>query len=96
MTEATDTTTADASRAADLDLQPGDVILYPFGMRRELDEIVLHGVHRYDNGSYSIRYRFASNPRGIDWQGFIDADDPDVKIVRRGETVDANIRSLLP
>lgn len=76
---------------------PGDVITMPYGMRREIDLVVVHSVHLYENGAASIRYRYLSNPRGIDWSGYVAPFDPDVRVVSRGVCrVDHNTRSMLP
>lgn len=84
------------------DLQPGDVIEWPYGIRRELMLAVVHDVRIYPTpwrgaGSASVRYRPLSNPRAVDWSGFMEETDPDVRLVSRGVCrVDAHIRSLLP
>lgn len=78
------------------DIRPGDVLEYPYGIRREIDVITVHDVHTYPTGDISIRYSFTSNPHGIDWSGFIDRDDPDVRVISRGvAAVRTTIRSLL-
>lgn len=78
-------------------VQPGDLIEIPWGINREVERVVVHSVHRYDTGALSLRYRFASNPRGIDWSGFIDADERNLRLLSRGVcAVDANTRSLIP
>ena len=78
-------------------IRPGDVIDVPLGVKREVDRVVVHGVHAYPNGALSIRFRYLSNPRGIDWSGFIEAGEPQVRVVSRGVCrVDAATRTLLP
>lgn len=80
-----------------MDFCPGDVILYPWGVNREPEIVTLHGVFAYPNGSLSIRYRFTSNPRGIDWSGFVEAGDQGVRLLSRGvASVDIHARSFLP
>lgn len=79
------------------DVRPGDVIRYPFGVHNVPEIVTVHGVHAYDDGSLSIRFRFTSNPRGIDWSGHIAPDAADVSLLSRGVAhVDARIRSMLP
>ena len=79
------------------DIRPGDVISMPYGMRREIDAVTVHAVHRYDDGSLSLRYSYTSNPRGVDWRGFVAHDDPDVRVLSRGvAAVRSEIHSLLP
>ena len=78
-------------------LQAGDIAVIPFGINREPVRACIHRVHTYDTGDMSIRWRFADNPQGIDWNGFIDANDPDVKILARGIAhVDSDVRSMIP
>ena len=78
------------------DIRPGDIIRYPVGIDRTPATVTVHDVHTYDTGGLSIRYRYTSNPRGIDWSGYIAADDADVAILSRGVArVDVNARSLL-
>lgn len=77
-------------------IRPGDVITYPFGMRRELDTVVVLDVHTHDSGDLSIRYRFLSNPRGIAWKGFIARDEQDVRVISRGVARVDGIRPLIP
>lgn len=80
-----------------IDIRPGDIITIPYGMRREIERITVHSVHRYPTGDLSIRYRYTENPRGIDWSGFIDREDPDVRLLSRGvAAVDLSTRSMLP
>lgn len=80
---------------ADLDIQPGDVLDFPSGINREITRGVMHSVHRYEDGSVATRWRYESNPRGVDWRGFL-ASDEEVTLVERGRPVDENVRSLLP
>lgn len=78
-------------------VQPGDLIEMPWGITREVERVVVHSVHRYDTGALSLRYRFASNPRGIDWSGFVASDERNLRLLSRGVcAVDANTRSLIP
>lgn len=77
-------------------IQPGDVIDTGLGIDRIIERVVIHGVHVYDSGAVSARARYASNPRGIDWGIFIDADQP-VWLVSRGVVVpDAHVRTMIP
>lgn len=79
------------------DLHPGDVVEWPWGVNRQTEVVTIHHVHLYDTGAASVRYRFTSNPRGIDWSGFVEADDPDMRLLSRGVArVDSSTRSLLP
>lgn len=74
----------------------GDIIAKPVGITRTLETIVVHSVHTYDTGDISIRYRYASNPRGVDWSGFISHDEQETRLVARGIAhVDLNTRSML-
>lgn len=79
------------------DVQPGDVIGYPFGMRREIDAVTVHAVRHFPGKGASIRYRYTSNPRGIDWSGWLSLTSPDWMLLSRGvAAVDPELRSLLP
>lgn len=79
------------------DIRPGDVIEYPFGMRREIDVVTVHWVHRYSDGSITLRYSFTEYPAGIDWRGFVDTTDPTPRVLSRGvAAVRSEIHSLLP
>ena len=78
------------------DIRPGDIIRCPFGIDRTPEVVTVHDVHAYSTGDLSIRFRYTSNPRGIDWSGFIAADEADVVILSRGVArVDVNTRSML-
>ena len=78
------------------EIQPGDIITTPTGITRTPETIVVHSVHTYDTGDISIRYRYASNPRGVDWSGFIAHDEHETTLVARGIAhVDSNTRSML-
>lgn len=80
-----------------LDIRPGDIIVYPWGISREEEIVTVHDVLVYPTGDVSIRYSFTSNPRGIDWSGFIDRDDPGVRVISRGvAAARTTVRSLLP
>lgn len=80
-----------------IDIRPGDVIRYPFGINNIPEIVTVHRVHRYDNGALSIRYRFTSNPRGIDWSGYVAPDENGIRLLSRGVAyVDHATRSLLP
>ena len=82
---------------ADASIRPGDVIDVPLGVKSEIDRVVVHGVNAYPSGALSIRFRYLSNPRGIDWSGFIEASEPQVRVVSRGVCrVDASTRNMLP
>lgn len=75
----------------------GDIIRVPFGMHREIETVTIHAIHIHDDGALSVRFRYTSNPRGIDWSGFIPADENALVLVARGVAqVDNGIRSLLP
>ena len=77
-------------------IRPGDIIRYPFGIDRTPATVTVHDVHTDGTGGLSIRFRYTSNPRGVDWSGFIAADETDVVILSRGVArVDVNARSLL-
>ena len=77
-------------------IRPGDIITYPFGMRREIDVVTVQATRLLASGNIAIRYRFTSNPSGIDWQGVVRPGDPDVRVLSRGVArVDAMTRSLL-
>lgn len=72
------------------DIQPGDVILH-LG-----DTMTVHYIHRYPQGSASLRARFTSNPAGVDWSLFI-GEEEEVPLVARGvAALDPRIRTLLP
>lgn len=78
------------------EIQPGDIISKPTGITRTPETIVVHSVHTYDTGDISIRYRYASWPRGVDCKGFIPHDEQETRLVARGIAhVDLNTRSLL-
>lgn len=83
------------------DIQPGDVILHPAVNAWPSALVVVHSLTVYPMplrgaGSVSYRYRHLSNPRGIDWSGFLDWD-VEVTLVSRGVCrVDDTIRTLLP
>lgn len=78
------------------DIRPGDVIEH----RGEV--VTVQEAHTYPTpwllaGSVSLRYRYTSNPRGIDWSGFVSCDEETPRLLSRGVArVDLNIRSLLP
>lgn len=79
------------------DIRLGDVLDIPLGAKQEIDRVVIHDIHAYDTGDLSIRFRYLSNPRGIDWSGFVGADKGGIRLVSRGVArVDEHIRSLLP
>lgn len=79
-----------------LDIRPGDIVRVPFGVNRLPEVVTIHSVHTYDSGDLSVRFRFTSNPRGIDWSGFIAAGDPDLHLLSRGvAAVDDQTRSML-
>ena len=79
------------------EVQPGDVIQTGFGINREPVVVIVHDVHRYDTGALSIRARFASNPRGVDWSMFIPVEEPMLDLVARGVArIDSHVRSLIP
>lgn len=74
-----------------------DVIAFPSGINRERTEGVVLAMHVYDTGDVALRWRYASNERGVDWRGFISAADvPNVEVLGRDESVDLDVRSLLP
>ncbi len=78
------------------EIQPGDIIVKPIGITRTLETVVVHSVHTYDTGDISIRYRYASWPRGVDCRGFIAHDEREIRLVARGIAhVDLHTRSLL-
>lgn len=78
------------------EILPGDIISTPTGITRTPETIVVHSVHTYETGDISIRYRYACNPRGVDWSGFIPHDEQETKLVARGIAhVDLNTRSML-
>ena len=77
-------------------LIPGDVIRVATGIHREIDTFVVHGIHEYPNGAMSLRARYASNPRGVDWSLFVPADEPTLELVARGVAKwDTHARSML-
>ena len=77
------------------EIQPGDIIATPTGITRTPETVVVHSVHTYDTGDISIRYRYASNPRGVDWSGFISRNEQETRLVARGIAhVDPNTRSM--
>lgn len=79
------------------DVRVGDVIELPWGINRRPEVVTIHYVHQYGTGDLSVRFSFTSNPRGIDWSGFIERDDPDLKLLSRGvAAVRSHARSLLP
>ena len=78
-------------------IQPGDVIDVPVGIHRVVERFVVHGVTRYPGGAQSLRARYASNPRGIDWSVFVDPGEPLLRLISRGvAAVDSHPRALLP
>ena len=78
------------------EILPGDIITTPTGLYRTLETIVVHSIHTYATGDLSIRYRYACNPRGVDWSGFIAHDEQETRLVARGIAhVDHNTRSML-
>ncbi len=79
-----------------LEIQPGDVIDVPTGVNREIERFVVHSVHLYGTGDASLRARYASNPRGIDWSVFVSAGEPLLRLASRGVArVDMSTRSML-
>lgn len=76
-------------------IQPGDIIRCPFGIDRTPEEVVVQSVHHHGTRDVSIRFRYAENPRGIDWSGFI-AKDETVELLARVGFADQHTRSLLP
>ena len=77
-------------------LIPGDIAIIEWGMHRIPEAVCIHSVHVYEAGDMSIRYRFASNPRGVDWSGFVAHDDTTVRVIARGIAhVDEHTRSML-
>lgn len=79
------------------DIRVGDAIDIPLGVKEEVARVVVHDMHAYDTGDLSIRFRYLSNPRGIDWRGFVPADKSGIRLASRGVArVDQDIRSLLP
>lgn len=79
------------------DIQPGDVIDIPTGIARTVERFVVHSIHWYENGAASLRARYASNPRGIDWSVFMETGAFGVRVVARGVArVDTSTRSLMP
>lgn len=66
--------TAPATETA-LPFAEGDEISYPFGINRERERVTVLRAQRHATGSASISYRFASNPNGITWHGFLSEDD---------------------
>jgi hypothetical protein len=79
------------------DIQPGDVIDIPTGITREVERFVVHSIQWFDNGAASLRARYASNPRGVDWSLFMESGAFAVRVVARGVArVDEHTRSLLP
>lgn len=76
-------------------IRPGDVITHPSGPDRIMETKVVHAVHAHSDGSVSLRTRFASNPRSIDWNTFVSADETEVVLVSHGAVVDDNLRTLL-
>ena len=78
-------------------LAPGDIAVIPYGVNREPISVCIHSVHTYPSGDMSVRYRYAENPKGVDWSGFIKHGDPDVRIKARGiSQVDTITRTMLP
>jgi hypothetical protein len=78
-------------------VRPGDIIAYPVGMRREIERVTVQETRLLVSGVLAIRYRYTSNPQGIDWQGTIKPGDPDVRVLSRGVArVDSDVRSLVP
>lgn len=79
------------------DVREGDIIVLPSGATRHLERVIVHWLHRYDGGELVVRYRYLSNPRGIDWSTFVHADEPGLKLLSRGVAhVDESLRTLLP
>ena len=77
-------------------LIPGDIVIIEWGTQRIPEAVCIHSVHTYETGDMSIRYRFASNPRGVDWSGFVAHDDASVRVIARGIAhVDEHTRSML-
>lgn len=80
-----------------IDIRPGDVIRCPLGINNVPEIVTVHSVHRYDTGALSIRFRFTSNPRGVDWSGYVAPDGDDIRLLSRGVAhVDHATRSMLP
>jgi hypothetical protein len=65
------------------------------------DVVVVHSIHVYPApwllaGCATYRYRYLSNPRGVDWSGFL-ALAEDIPLLSRGVArVDPTVRTLLP
>ena len=80
-----------------VDVRPGDIIRLPLGVNNAPEIVTVHSVHRYDTGALSVRFRFTTNPRGIDWSGYIAPDGNGIRLLSRGVAcVDHATRSLLP
>ncbi len=77
---------------------PFDVIRFPSGVNRQPTEGIVLNMHTYETGDVSMRWRYASNRhRGIDWRGFIAAEDvPNVVVIERDETVSPDVHSMMP
>ena len=76
-------------------IEVGDVVAVPQGVDRKIEEVVIQAIHHYDNGSASITYRYASNPHGISWHGFIREEDMASVVIldRTNERLD--VRSMI-
>lgn len=77
------------------DLVPGDIFTLLFGVKNRPERALLIDAHDYPTGERSIRWRYADNPRGVDWRGFFEAGE-DVEYLGHDETADTGHRSLLP
>ena len=83
-------------RLTSVTVRPGDVIDVATGIHRIVERMVVHSVHYYPGGSASVRARYLSNPRGVDWRIFIDVNEPPMLVSRGVAAVDPSARSLLP
>lgn len=66
------------------DIRPGDLIRIATGVTREIEDFVVHAVFPLEDGSLSLRARYASNPRGVDWSLHVPAVSSMLAVVSRG------------
>lgn len=83
-------------------LQPGDtaeftLVTGPAPGREETRVGFIQSVRANDNGSLSVAYRYASNPRGITWSAYIRPEHvAGIRILERDPNADLGFRSMLP
>lgn len=76
-------------------IEVGDVVAVPQGVDRKIEEVVIQAIRHHDNGSASITYRYASNPNGISWHGFIREEDMPSIVILYHTNERLDVRSMI-